>query len=230
LIAYSFSNQIEILNITSMIGTYGFNIFCISLFTSPSLFILRDNKKDFIICIVFLITTVFFYVSGLKNLDKFNKEKLNKHDYKIRIVSSNISIDRFYKNIDPISVIEDLIEISSPKKNEKIIFIWPEGILPGISQDQIKEYKWLFENKFNENHLIAIGINSKENARHVIKYFNSFSIYDHDLNLIDSYEKINLVPFGEFLPFEKILKNVGLKQLLIVINHTQGVEREILLK
>ena len=42
-------------------------------------------------------------------------------DYKIRIVSSNISIDRFYNNIDPVLAIEELIEISSPKKNEKII-------------------------------------------------------------------------------------------------------------
>ena len=45
LIAYSFSNQLEILNITSIIGTYGFNLFCISLFTSPSLIILRKKKK-----------------------------------------------------------------------------------------------------------------------------------------------------------------------------------------
>ena len=70
---------------------------------------------------------------------------------------------------------------SAPKKNEKIIFIWPEGIIPGISQDQLKEYKWLFKNKFNENHLLAIGINSKEDENKSIKYFNSLSIYDHNL-------------------------------------------------
>ena len=35
LIAYSFVNHLEILSITSLIGTYGFNLFCISLFTSP---------------------------------------------------------------------------------------------------------------------------------------------------------------------------------------------------
>ena len=39
LIAYSFSNQLEILSITSIFGTYGFNLFCISLFTSPAIFI-----------------------------------------------------------------------------------------------------------------------------------------------------------------------------------------------
>ena len=36
LIAYSFSNQLEILNITSIIGTYSFNLFCISLFVLMS--------------------------------------------------------------------------------------------------------------------------------------------------------------------------------------------------
>ena len=62
LIAYSFSNQPEILNITSIIGTYSFNLFCISLFTSPSIFILKDNKKDISICIAFFIAIISFYL------------------------------------------------------------------------------------------------------------------------------------------------------------------------
>ena len=41
----------------------------------------------------------------------------------------------------------------------------------------------------------------------VIKYFNTLSIFDHNLNIINSYKKINLVPFGEFLHFEKLLKH-----------------------
>ncbi len=213
LIAYSFSNQIEILNITSIIGTYSFNLFCISLFTSPSIFILRDNKKDISVCVAFLITTISFYVLGLQNLQKFNNQEVKKLDYKIRIISSNISIDRFYDNIDPIKTIEELIEISSHKKNEKIIFVWPEGIIPGVSQDQLKEYKWLFENKFNQNHLLVIGINSKGEENKTIKYYNSLSVFDHNLNIINSYNKINLVPFGEFLPFEKLLKRIGLKTI-----------------
>ena len=229
LIAYSFSNQLEIINITSIIGTYSFNLFCISLFTSPSIFILRNNKKDVSVCIVFIITTISFFVFGSQNLEKFNKTPLNELDYKIRIISSNISIDRFYNNIDPITAIEELIEISSIKKNEKIIFIWPEGIIPGISQDQLKEYKWLFENKFNENHLLAIGINSKEDENKNIKYFNSLSIFDHNLNIISSYKKINLVPFGEFLPFEKFLKSFGFKTITNDYqSYSKGEERNII--
>jgi len=229
LIAYSFSNHLEIINIISIIGTYSFNLFCISLFVSPSLFILRDNKKDISVCIAFFVITISFYIFGSQNLEKFDRKEINKHDYKVRIVGSNISIDRFYNNVDPVRGIKDLIELSSPLKNERVIFIWPEGILPGISQVQFAEYKWLFKDKFNKNHLLAIGINSKLNENQNIKYFNSFSIYDHDLNLINSYNKINLVPFGEFLPFERILKKIGLKTITNNYqSYSKGDKRDII--
>ncbi len=229
LIAHSFSNQLEILNITSIIGTYGLNLFCISLFTSPSIFFLRDSKKDITVCIAFFVITTFFYLLGSQNLEKFNDKKAKKLDYKIRMVGSNINIDRFYNNIDPIKAIEELIVISSPQKNEKIIFIWPEGIIPGISQDQLKEYKWLFADKFNGNHLLAIGINIKENENNALKYFNSISFFDHNLNILNSYKKINLVPFGEFLPFEKILNIIGLKTITNNYqSYSKGEEREVI--
>ena len=69
LIAYSFSKNIEILNIISVVGTYSFNLFCISLFTSPSLLILRENRKDILVFFSFIITTIFLYL----RFSKFRK-------------------------------------------------------------------------------------------------------------------------------------------------------------
>ena len=229
LIAYSFSNQLEVLNITSIIGTYSFNLFCISLFTSPSLIILSKKKKDAGVFIAFLIITISFYAFGSQKFKKFNDEKINKHEFKIRIISSNISIDRFYNDVDPIQGIEDLIKISSPPENEKVIFIWPEGILPGIFQEELAQYKEIFNKAFNENHLIILGIDSKSKEDQTLKYFNSFSVFDHDLNLINSYNKVNLVPFGEFLPFEKILKKTGIKTITNNYqSYSNGKVREIM--
>ncbi len=229
LIAYSFSNQLEILNITSIIGTYGFNLFCISLFISPAVFILRKKKTDILICIFFLLITIIFYLYGFYSKENFNENKLTSIDYKIRVIGSNVKLDRFYNNIDPVTVIEDLIEISKPDKNEKIIFVWPEGILPGISQEKLIEYKSLFEKNFSGNHLLVIGINSKSTEKGSVKYFNSLSLYDHNLELLNSYNKINLVPFGEFLPLEIIFKKIGLKTLTNNYqSYTKGNQRNII--
>ena len=213
LIAYSFSNQLEIISITSIIGTYGFNLFCISLFTSPAVFILRDTKKDIGVCIFFLITPMLFYIYGFSYEKKFNASDIKTYDYKIRTIGSNISLDRFYSNVDSASVIQELIKISNPKKNEKMIFVWPEGILPDISQKELINYNWLFNERFSDNHLLVIGINSQSINDGTTNYYNSFSIYDNNLKLLNSYNKINLVPFGEFLPFENILTSIGLKTI-----------------
>ena len=213
LIAYSFSKNLEILSITSVIGTYGFNLFCISLFTSPTVLILRDSKKDIGIFIFFIITFLFFSLYGSHYKEKFYMANKNISDYKVRIIGSNISLDKFYSDIDPIKIIKNLIEISSPDVNEKIIFIWPEAIIPDISKEEFVEYSWLFKKKFSDNHFLVVGINSQPNKTQSKDYFNSLSIYDYKLNLLDSYNKINLVPFGEFLPFEKILRNLGLRSI-----------------
>jgi len=229
LIAYSFVNHLEILSITSLIGTYGFNLFCISLFASPAIFILRETRKDIGVCVVFLILPLLFYLYGSSYKETFNSSDVTNYDYKVRVIGSNISLNRFYLNIDPVSVINELIEISEPEKDDKTIFIWPEGILPDVSQEELVEFKWLFEDTFSKNHLLFIGINSQKTNKEKINYFNSLSIYGHDLEILDFYNKINLVPFGEFLPFENILKKFGLSA--ITNNYqsfSKGQDREII--
>ena len=227
LIAYSFSNQLEILNVISIFGTYGFNLFCITLFTSPALIVLERSKKNIFVFLIILIIPALSYIYGSNNHKKFERIENNISELKIRAISSNIAIERFNSESDFVSIIERLIEISEPKKNEKILYVWPEGIIPNIFQDQLAEYDWLFSKEFDKNHLIAMGINSyskKQNG----KYFNSISIYNHKLDLIDSYYKNNLVPFGEFIPLEVILKKIGFRT--ITNNYqsfSKGDERDI---
>ena len=103
--------------------------------------------------------------------------------------------------------------ISCLELDVRTIFVWPEGIIPNTNQIEIKKFQSLFDVKFNENHLLVIGINSYKKHKDENKFFNTLSIYDHKLNLISDYKKIKLVPFGEFLPFEKVLRKIGLKSL-----------------
>jgi apolipoprotein N-acyltransferase len=119
-------------------------------------------------------------------------------------------------------VLNELIDISQPTKDDKTIFVWPEGILPDVSQEELVEFKWLFDDTFSKNHLLFIGINSQKTNKETINYFNSLSIYDFNLEILNSYNKINLVPFGEFLPFENILKSFGLS---VITNNYQSFSK-----
>ena len=229
LVAYSFSDNIEIIQITSLIGTYAFNMLCITFFTSPAIFILRENRKEIFVCIFLLLLPIILYMAGSSKIKNFQSLNLLKNDYVIRAVGSNIKLDRFYGKIETTSVIKELIELSDPNLDTKTFFIWPEGIIPNINQSELNDYKLLFSDRFNENHIIGMGINNYINIGGEGKFYNSFSIYDHEINLINAYNKVNLVPFGEFLPFEKVLGSIGLKSLTNNYqSYSGGKTREII--
>ena len=95
--------------------------------------------------------------------------------------------------------------------DKKTIFVWPEGALSGKYFFEIEKYKKKMKENFSSNHLIVLGINTMDNKNE--KFYNSFIIVDHNLDKKYQYDKIKLVPFGEFLPFENILEKIGLKKI-----------------
>jgi apolipoprotein N-acyltransferase len=46
-----------------------------------------------------------------------------------------------------------------------------------------------------------------------VRAYNSVYIIDHDGSVLSVYDKVHLVPFGEYLPFQSTLEKLGLMQL-----------------
>ena len=211
LISFSFSNNIYFIQILSIIGTYSFNLICISLFTVPALFILRKSRIESIVCFFYILVSAGFLIFGTIKINNFNSLESVKNSYRIKAISPNISLDRFYSKRDELKIINELIELSAPSKKEPTIFLWPEGIIPDSYLRDMGIYKDLFSNSFGEDDLIIIGLNSMEIKNDKNLLFNSMAIFNNKLDLITNYNKVNLVPFGEFVPFESIFSLVGFK-------------------
>jgi len=111
LIAFSFSDSIYFIQILSIIGTYSFNLICISLFTVPAVFILRKSKKEIMVCIFFILMTIGFLIFGYIRNDNFNSLDSVKNSFRIKAISPNISIDRFYSKQDQLKIINELVEL-----------------------------------------------------------------------------------------------------------------------
>lgn len=47
----------------------------------------------------------------------------------------------------------------------------------------------------------------------ITRAYNSVYVIDHEGSILSVYDKVHLVPFGEFLPFQNFLERIGLMQL-----------------
>jgi apolipoprotein N-acyltransferase len=47
----------------------------------------------------------------------------------------------------------------------------------------------------------------------VTRAYNSVYVIDHDGSILSVYDKVHLVPFGEYLPFQEFLEQLGLQQI-----------------
>ena len=214
LIVYSWTSYLNFLQILSFIGTYSFNLISITIFLLPTVIFFKKNLKfkliSFFFLLVILVSNHFYGYQKIKNSEKLYTEF---KDFKIKLISPKISIERFFQPNNEEAIIEELIELSNPNILHNTVFIFPEGALAGVNLDQLKSFKEMFSRNFSEKHTIIMGINTKKIIDNSSKKYNSMVILDNKLNLISEYNKIKLVPFGEFLPFEKFFKKIGLKKI-----------------
>ena len=215
LISFSFVNHLEFIQLLSITGTYAFNSIIILLFLLPTVIFFnhKRNIKIFIMILSLLFVSINYFW-GNSNLKSYESTEKNNLGFTIKIISPKVNINRFFQNESSREFISELINISQPDKSNETIFILPEGILSGIYFEDLNKFKTLFSNNFSKKHKIILGINTYENQ----KIYNSLLVLDNELNILGKYNKNKLVPFGEFLPFEKILGNFGFKKI------TQGYQ------
>jgi apolipoprotein N-acyltransferase len=94
------------------------------------------------------------------------------------------------------------------------VVIWPESALPFYLEERPDALTALADLLPEGTTLIAGAARLGPTARgQPPPVFNSILVIDDEGEILDSYDKAHLVPFGEYLPFQSVLESVGLSQL-----------------
>ena len=211
--AYSTSWANEILQILSVIGLYSYNLFLITLFVLPIIFFFKISTTKKVLYFIFInLVILSLFIFGNYAINK-NTKLLDNIDKKIfvKIISPNFDLEYGLTNDQIEERFKKLIKYSDPDKDRQTLFVWPEGVFSGYSYDEVLVFKELISTNFSKKHLIIFGANQLDLKSG--NFYNSMLVVDNNFKKIQSYNKRKLVPFGEFLPFENLLHNFGLKKI-----------------
>jgi apolipoprotein N-acyltransferase len=95
--------------------------------------------------------------------------------------------------------------------------IWPEAAMPFLPLEHPEALAAIGDLLPNGAQLITGALRLKRPAAPRVagplEGFNSLMVFGDSGNLETVYDKIHLVPFGEYLPFQAALESIGLEQL-----------------
>ena len=207
LLGYSQVSNLPMIQIADTTGVYGVSFLIMMLnaaiFVSVKNF---KNKKDaispLIISGVLILAVMTYGMFRLNNV--FTGDKIN-----VAIVQGNIPQDeKWDRNFTEmiLSRYESLTRDAAKDKPDLVI--WPETSVPGFVEDEKNLYDRVKALAIEINTPLLVGAPRYERARGNESYYNSAFLFMKDGSIQRHYDKIHLVPFGEYLPLKNALSFV----------------------
>lgn len=206
LLAHSQSYNLPMIQIADITGAYGVSFLIVMVNMAIYLGIKNFKNKELAVRLVSIaVFMVFLSLSyGIYRLNNiFTGEKI-----RVAVVQGNIPQTKkwdagFREEI--MSKYEGLTRAVAAERVDLIV--WPETSVPGYldtERDLVDRIKSLAAGVHTP---ILIGAPREDPALQDV-YYNSAILFAEDGRVIDSYDKLHLVPFGEYLPLRQIFSFV----------------------
>lgn len=196
LMGYSQIHFTPFVQISSITGVYGVS-FAIILLNSSIAVSARTKKLRWLIPA--LIIFIFYVLYGFYVLNRdYSREK----SIRVAVVQGNTSMeDEIFTKINLLEKkLADYIEMSKRaiELNTKLV-IWPETSVPILFRYDPRKETIFGLSKRNKTFLLVSFTDWREG-----KFYNSVFLVSPEKSISSVYDKIHLVPFGEYVPFKKI--------------------------
>ncbi len=211
-LGYSQYLNLPFIQMADITGPYGPSF--IVLLVNATLFkVLHQwSKRTFLLKEVIITVAILlgFLTYGYLKMEAVDRQMIQNPPLKIGLVQGNIDQsvkwdESFQK--ETLKIYEKLSFKVAEEKPDLII--WPETAAPFFFQDA-KEYQSLIlDIPKKTNSFLLFGTPSYKVQKGKVNHYNSAYLVSPSEELVGKYDKIHLVPFGEFIPMQDLLFFIG---------------------
>ncbi|MBV1704755.1 MAG: apolipoprotein N-acyltransferase, partial [Hyphomicrobiales bacterium] len=157
---------------------------------------------------------------------------------KLRLMQPDLTQDTAFVAANGDRILADYLKLSdratSPTTSgiaDATHLIWPESPFPFVLKDRPAATARIGAALAGRTILVtgAVRRGAFRSGDSAPRFFNAMQVVAADGAVVDSYDKVHLVPFGEYLPMAALLKRLGLTQMISVPGgFSAGSERRLL--
>jgi apolipoprotein N-acyltransferase len=219
---YALSEPLALAQTSSLIGLWGLTFLSVAIFASPAALIDGHSRgrKPWIAPALALSLLVAMGVFGAVRLSLQPTVMLAK--VKLRIMQPNLQQDARFNYAAKADVMQKYLALSdrasgpsSTGVRDASILIWPESAFPFFLTREADAMAQIADLLAKGTILITGSVRAPElpPGTKVTRAYNSIYVIDHDGGVLQVYDKLHLVPFGEYLPFQDWMERLGFEQL-----------------
>lgn len=202
LLAHSQSGALPVIQIADITGAYGTS-FLVMLINAAIFITIKDMKAKRLRAIPPLAAAVLvLYVSvaygtvRLKNI--FTGETL-----RVSVVQGNIPQSEKWDSALTKKIMDKHERLTKEAAKDKPdLIVWPETSVPGFLETEKPLADRVRALAVSAGTHILVGVPREEDSYK--RLYNSAVLFSEEGRVVERYDKIHLVPFGEYVPFKKI--------------------------
>ena len=219
LIGYALLPEGPMMQLAALCGVYALSLIAILLFAAPAAIWSpaqgRSNATA-AIAILLLVALGAGIVWGDRRLAAAADEDTG---VRLRIVQANIDQANKWRPENSTEIFTDYLNLTKTAGLDAIhLVIWPETALPFFLADTSEALTAIGDVLPQGTPLLvgAARIVAERDERGALvneRVYNSLLLIDDAGHVRGGYDKIHLVPFGEYLPFQDFLESLGVMQM-----------------
>ena len=145
---------------------------------------------------------------------------------KLRIMQPDLQQDAKFNYAAKAAVMQKYLTLSdrasgpqSTGVSDATILIWPESAFPFFLTREADAMAQIADLLPRGTVLLTGSVRAPDlpPGVRVTRAYNSIYVIDHDGSVLSVYDKLHLVPFGEYLPFQQWMEKLGFMQLTKVV-------------